>query len=635
MNQERIIILDTDQNTNKGYLDMYPSKPARLNLQVNDLGDIATRNSTFSNTIRVPRTANNEALLEGTGTLFNQSDVPYKEVRCRFLRGNVTIINNGYIKLAKTTASEYHIVIFDGLVDFVSAIDTKKISDLDLSDMTHTLSGQVFIDSHASNTGYVYGMGQYGLFVNTVQEITEMGVSVYAHEIWDRVFQEAGMTYTGDFFDTNTDWKELVVTPSKGVTYTEAAFTSTAIGTASTDSQNISEFPSSQFTGEHEHNITSNTFGADLSVNGDGDIVVNYDGTLELEVTATYTIVHESTTASLQIRQNGVGRGGSLQYTNDANSPATKTVQLSVQTGDVISFVVSYGNRYDYLEDEWIQTITYTSSVSVTANKLDGGTTVDPSGFMPDMEQKEFVKEIMQRYGLVMIQNRFKKTEYLFVQIEDLLNDRANAVDWTDKLIGVASEEYESGYAQTNYFNYQYTADTVPYLDGVLNVSNVNTDKERTVIESAFEIPDISGFSKFIETGSYLLRSFPIYESKDGAIENVETNPKLMRIRRDSTNQTFSFFGTTVSMTDDVVFLTDDNLSWQYFLDNYYVSFGNLLNKFKRVEVEVNLTDIDLYNVDFFRLVYLRQTGRYYYLEGIKTSNKTTATLVEITTFNS
>jgi hypothetical protein len=59
-------------------------------------------------------------------------------------------------------------------------------------------------------------------------------------------------------------------------------------------------------------------------------------------------------------------------------------------------------------------------------------------------------------------------------------------------------------------------------------------------------------------------------------------------------------------------------MSLQYSLDNNYKSFKDLLNNYKKLDLITNLSLIDVHNLDFYKLKYLKQTGRFYYVNNIQ-----------------
>jgi hypothetical protein len=75
---------------------------------------------------------------------------------------------------------------------------------------------------------------------------------------------------------------------------------------------------------------------------------------------------------------------------------------------------------------------------------------------------------------------------------------------------------------------------------------------------------------------------------------------------------------TGITVSTNVPFLNLKNMSMQYFLSNYYPAFQSLMDNYKKRKFMFNLSPIDIYNLDFFKLKFLKQTGRFYYMNRVQ-----------------
>lgn len=611
--QERILI-------NGEYLDLYPNEKVNLNLQVNKLSDVSSRNSSFSNSFKIPRTAKNERLLEHAGTIGNRTTVPYNIVRCAYQRDTTTIVNNGFIKLTDTFPDSYQVVIFDGILDFQEQLNGLNLQDLDYGDLTFELNIPTYRSTYlnsGSADGIVYAVGVFQdgePLLPTQMPIEEQLPSIKAKTIWDKIFSTQGYSYTGEFFNTNTDWQELVVAPSIGMEITSSVLTVTSIGTALSNTQQEDSIYGTFTTYTTSSNFTSSAFTADLTVGTKGNLNVNFTGTLNLQFTSSFTI-NDETTGWLEVKQNGVTKATRNIF---GTSPEEFETTLEVTTGDFIRLDIRVQTDINYLNPTQSQFIMdYSVQSRVNAAKYEGGTLINPSRTVGDLEQLAFIKDMLQRFGLIMLKSRQNDNEYRFVTFEELLNDRANAQDWTDKLIRIDSETYESGYAQINRADYKYPQDVVPYMEGELVIDNQTSILRSELFNSPFEIPN----SVVGTRNGQPLYSIPTWVLEDGNYVPSETPIKLMRVKYNSTDHQVTLFGSAATLvTEDVPYLSIEDMSYQYFFDTYYPSFKKLLDRYKEVNATVYLNDIDIQGLDFFRLVYLKQTGQYYYLDSVKSS---------------
>ena len=616
-------------------IDMFEGDNISFNLSINNLGDITTRNSSYSNTFKVPKTSKNMEVFDFAGAIGNNSDVPYLLKDCRYEIDTTVIVANGFVKLIETGSEFYRIAIFDGIIDLNQALGNSTIADLDYSSFNHLLENTSSVSdtySHTWQEGYVYAVGEFGKGVTDTISCEKLAPSVYARQIWDKIFSSRGLTYLGDFFTTNTDFNELVVPPTKGIDVTEVALTRTPVGTGSTATLNIN-----QSYGDYQIINTPLVFNSETytntAIDGSGNLVVSFTGLIELDLTTTYT--ETDTQLYVEMYRNGslsVSRQFSVTPNASPYSAATQTYEVT--SGDVLSFKVR-SNPFNAGYPPTNFNHIYTASVSLDIATLSGGTEINLQNYMSsDLTQKDFVKDVLQRFGLIMIRDRENTSIYEFIEIEELLNNRTNAVDWTDKIISINTENYSNSYAQKNEGDYKYTTDTVPFMEGFINVSNENADYEKKIISSAYQIPDTYD----IRIASTNLYDFPIWKlnTDTAAYDIIETTVKLMRLKTVTSGIAFKLFTGSVSSVNPVKFLSLDNMSYQYVFDTYYPTFETLLSSYKEVEVDVKLDLIDMGEIDFTKLIFLKQTGRYYYLDSVRIkSNKSTAKLIEIRNFNS
>ena len=100
-------------------------------LQVNDIGNITNRNSSFTQTIKIPRTANNNRIFEQVYNNGNQSNLPYQKASCDIIDADTGkhVVYKGWAILLESTATEYSITVYDGVIDFYNKIANLTITE--------------------------------------------------------------------------------------------------------------------------------------------------------------------------------------------------------------------------------------------------------------------------------------------------------------------------------------------------------------------------------------------------------------------------------------------------------------------------------------------------------------------------
>ena len=178
---------------NKIKVDL-PQKPIVRKMQISDVGDIASIKSSYSYTLSLPPTSRNKQVLEMLGVIGNQSRKPYQNIACDYVVDEIHLVRNG-IAIIKETAVGYNLNIIDGFKSLSDLLAGKKLSDLDLTDLNHELTTQLYIDSYSNTEGYIYAIADFGLGYgsgNTVK-VEQQAPSLFVHTLISKIFEEANL----------------------------------------------------------------------------------------------------------------------------------------------------------------------------------------------------------------------------------------------------------------------------------------------------------------------------------------------------------------------------------------------------------------------------------------------------------
>lgn len=216
----------------KTTLDTYDDIDISLNFQIDDILDITKRNSSYSKTIKVPGTANNNKFFKRIfdvnidAAFFN----PVKKIYCELRIGDNQIIT-GDLQLIDIIINnkkvDYEIVITGQLKSILTDFGDLTLRNLDLSEYNHTRSQQNIQNSWTYNiknqgvdtqygepgTGYVYPYIINGNSTDIYDRLYtyDLFPSVYVKTVIDKIFDSAGYTYTSDFF--NSDYFKKLILP--------------------------------------------------------------------------------------------------------------------------------------------------------------------------------------------------------------------------------------------------------------------------------------------------------------------------------------------------------------------------------------------------------------------------------------
>lgn len=753
---------------NKRKVDLY-KKPITRKIQIANIQEVTERKSSYSYTIKLPKTARNVELFDLLGISGNVSRKPYERIVADYVVDGFSLVVDGYA-VVKGAGEYYEVNIFDGVLSLSNLLKDDKIVDLPLKDLNHKLTVSSYLGSLGNTEGFVYAYADFGRGVelNSVR-LEKQAPSIFVHTIFRRIFESRGLNLVGDFFTENTDYLNEVLTPSKGY----------EVDLWGLENELIGRCRSGKLTGSVPVNSTDDVvdgYDEDVVVslkdsNGDfsvvnGDVVINKSSDYRFD----YDINSEISSGDVYPVLNIFLNGGFLNRVGVRDGLVEERQVYTLVQGDVLNFV--YSNVHATTANEDIDIVLdYEVRVNFNINLQGGVQVVKPSDYISDIRQIDFLKDVVNRYGLVL--NPVSGTnDYRFERIEDLLKNRSEAEDWTEKLSSIKGESYVSGYAQINKAVYQYDDSEEEFsFDGQIVVQDENAEYSKNIIESKFQIPLKSEFDEDVDVYSLPLWKFeeervfvdfyspiqeverfensriqiggsfgsytggvvsysgrvvkkyrasdlldagtlfasseiedssgvfsfkqheggdifsfngsqsgetrytksnslagnsagglsnpnvqpPIefvylegdydfepnyYERKSvwrNTVEEDAVKPSIMSLNRSFKNVNVKKFedGVVSVYSGDFPELSLNNMSMQYFLNSNYPSFNLLINDFKKLVLLVNLSVVDIYNLDFFRLKYFKQLGRYCYLNSVKntTGKISEVEVVEIRNF--
>ena len=205
-----------------------------------DISDIERRNTSFSKTMVLPSTSNNQKLF---GNIFdvsvsndyyeNDPNIlvnfnPAKQAKAQIFLDNVKIFD-GVLRLIKVNNKDgditYEVNVFGRLRDILDTLGDKTLAQLNFNDYDHVWNSNNIALSWNSTEwvdggqNYVYPLVDYGYSVDGyAYPLTNFKPAVYIREILKRIFAEAGFEIRAPFFNTQYFKKLIMVTAEKSIT---------------------------------------------------------------------------------------------------------------------------------------------------------------------------------------------------------------------------------------------------------------------------------------------------------------------------------------------------------------------------------------------------------------------------------
>ena len=214
-----------------------------LNYAIADIRNPEAKNSTFSKTISLPGTVNNNEIfsfLFNTSVAVNSSGTyqydlgfdPNLKSECVILYEGAEIFK-GYLELNKIVKIDdysvrYEVTCTGNLVNLFFSIGEKFLSDVDLSEYNHAYTYHVqkaswnnYIYKNGSTQAFTYGDGyvypyiDYGTNNDSDWKVTDFKPAVYVYTILKKIFDTEGFTWTSTFLESAL-FKRLIIPYTQG-----------------------------------------------------------------------------------------------------------------------------------------------------------------------------------------------------------------------------------------------------------------------------------------------------------------------------------------------------------------------------------------------------------------------------------
>jgi hypothetical protein len=210
-----------------GYLDVKSSTEFPLTLSAQEIKDITQKKGTFSKSIELDGTKNNNILLNNywdvniqAGT-FNINRVQ----KCQVLLNGVTILEEGVLqlvsikKLSNTIAQnnlvEYTVLIKDTKADLFTAIGGRELTDIDFSYLNHTLTS-----SHVISTFNNTVEDEYKYYLPYSESnsymVQDLRLGIFEKVYLDKIIGGAGFTWSWPGYSAMTAQADKTIVPFAG-----------------------------------------------------------------------------------------------------------------------------------------------------------------------------------------------------------------------------------------------------------------------------------------------------------------------------------------------------------------------------------------------------------------------------------
>jgi hypothetical protein len=465
-----------------GYLDVKEGTAFPLNFGVADIRDVSKKSGAFSKTITLTGTDNNHNLLNHyydvniqAGT-FNINTL----TRCSVIQNGIPVLESGYLQLiavnkTQVTADyendvEYEVLIKDESSDFYTKLGNKELTDLDFTDLNHEYRAVNVIDSYSNTQGDGY---KYLLPFKDSNNylLQDLKPAIYAKTYFDRIFSNAGFSYTWDTL-TAAHFDKLII-PFNGEGsladnndyLVDATNTSTQSGGQNTFVEPLIGWTEIQDNFNIFNPITG-VYDVPLNLQGGESISFEFTYTANINLVnpsgsnATYQDAQGIYKPLFKLDKNGgiYAFGFSNQFVSvnldQTIPPGTTTIGTvsetitvlcsNVITTDLISLFA--GLNINANPSAWTiigGTVSIGSELEFTSieiriipssNIVGYGAVIDMNNAVPNkVKQADFIKSIFTMYNLYVEQDPETANNLILMHRDDYYDSGAE-IDWTYKL---------------------------------------------------------------------------------------------------------------------------------------------------------------------------------------------------------
>lgn len=210
-----------------GYLDIKESTEFPLTLSNQEIKDITQKKGTFSKSVELDGTKNNNILLNNywsvniqAGT-FNINRVQ----KCQILLNGVTILEEGVLQLvaikkssntiAQNNLIEYTVLIKDTKADLFTAIGGRELGDIDFSYLNHRLTS-----SHVISTFNNTVEDEYKYYLPYSESnsymVQDLRLGIFEKVYIDKIIGGAGFTWSWPGYSAMTAQADKTIVPFTG-----------------------------------------------------------------------------------------------------------------------------------------------------------------------------------------------------------------------------------------------------------------------------------------------------------------------------------------------------------------------------------------------------------------------------------
>lgn len=483
-------------------LDLSNRTRIGLTILSSDITSLTTRTGDFTNSFTIPATKRNMKALEHVNLVTSSSTLPYRVVKATFKEDGIEIASDAYCVISSVTSDDITLNIFTGNLDFIKALGDLKVSDLYLDEPSIVWNRTNVINETSPLVFPLIKWREDSTMFSTTPSVDArellpcLKFNDLLYKISDKINYQIEANLQSDIVITPNNFKvdieEFDLTNDKqtifnttNVSVPEGSGTTTLTISPTFNVPQSGEFTSNKFS------PSTNRFGV-LAYNGVLDFswvqTENY-GLLETiknrNVFLTINIKDDLGVVIKQLKSET--QTGKLQFDGEFNITIESPLMTFLSTRDYFIDVIASISQHDNMPSLF-RAYFKTSNLKFQSNgSLVYGNDLKVSNLF-DMKVVDVIKEVINSYQIMINTDNYIK-KVTFNYLDELIENKIKAINWSDKLIGVESVGFTlPNIAKRNHLKYK-ESDTLPNdSNSYFDVNNENLPNETNIVQLSSEM---------------------------------------------------------------------------------------------------------------------------------------------------
>lgn len=569
-------------------VDLDDSTKITLNYKSNLFTDLSKIVSNNSYTIKLPKTVRNQRVIKHADLPACSTDYPRKYHEARYIRNGVEIIPNGKAVVLSISEVIEVALTWGNFVSLSNLIgEGKTLNELFSEDYVQWDSN-IVISEYEKNSGVIVSKINFG-FKEEETAVT-YHPSVRASHIVERIQAGYGLTFRWPEEKRQVISKLIIPCLYRNGGYANQQERYCKVDIAGSQDSLLfwnKKEEGSKFGEAFQYNFAT---GSSIIVRS---IKVLADGTMVI----TPNFKSKNDNLVLLYGESWIDENYQyLPYTIiDDEYPYHYNIpyEIDIQKG----YFFTIGIRQGWANVNRIESNSVVFSMK--PKEIQIGDKFSIAENLPKIKMIDFIKSLCYICGLFAIASE-EENQLSFVSIDIIKNNKSRAKNWTKKVVASYQDNKPNkmsyildNFAQNNRLKWKEDETVVGLFNGVIIVENNTLDLEKDTIMMPFAASDTRGG----------IASVPIYTyDVSGELKYETVEPRILLEQDDNGKSKGVFIG----------------LDWMTLINQNYQTYQEMVRNPIIITEKIEISDIDLKELDVTVPVYLGQYGRYYALISVK-----------------